>query len=1593
MKKKQLSLILSIILAISSFSPLVTFAEDIIITDPATKDIYLNVDSDTGYDATELVAAVESEIVRLGGNDAPSVRIKTNNTQIDTTDLSNWYVYDHYDTAYWTARATSLFANGQIVSNDASLAWKKDFAMDSLTDIKRPYTGQTYAEVYGSVYKIQDYLNTNLSGGVQKLDQHIYSGVDSNGAFMTFLGYGIPAYMDYLFYPDTLSGTKTVTYTIDSNNVSTHTLSSSGFLINTGIDASGFIRGYILVYAYTSNTSYTLNLYPIKSGITPQALSNGTSALTTYLDASVTPITSGALTTYTSTDVTLTIKPDSIKVEHKSPQDTNFTTMKEWTGLTTTGYNGFGPYVKYTPHNCYLLTSYKFTNLKMSSSTDAGSLVSAFASLQNADYLENQQIDRYLVNILGANSAYDLTNDSDYLALVQQKQINLFTNKEVSEIDSYLPSYLVDSTSSSLSQLATSIAQYILGITPGTNSDVPTTPVVTSIVANFTLKSGDVQVSQIKRNLIPSEGIVLDVTNSTIVPSGVTLGDPTFTLTKPSGSVSTVTVPFTVFNDTTNWPTGEYILTMDYGPESIPCAVKFLVLEDTTAPSVSAEKNGNVVDLNFTNTASVGNHTFTSELDSYVIIMTSTSAIPTSDWTNEVSIIDYAPEPITQAGYMHVLVKDSAGNIGHTLIQIVQVFPTIDTLPIASGIDYGQPLSASSLSGGRAIYNNEVVSGTFTWTNSTIKPTAGTENNYSVTFTPISAFYATITTNVMISVSKVTPEISLSDKTTSYTGSQISIDPAVVVGVAGVEAPTGTVSYTYYTDISCTTLTTNGNSGAASNGAAPVKAGTYYAKATIAGTTNYTSATTAAPGTFIILPTSGSDLLITGVPGLITYGDSSFSLTSTGGSGNGEVIFTSSNPQVASITQDGYVTIKKVGSTDIRATKVSDGNYESQYAAITLSVVPKEITYTITSNTKPYTGDSIYAAIMPNISTLVEGFDYIVTYSQNAIVVEEPTEAGEYEITVTTLNSNYTGESTGAKLTIQSVDQTYTLQIGGLPSYIEYEDTFALYANGGNGEGEINWVVTSGDTFATVSSSGLVKIIGVGSVTITLTKAGDGNYNEQIQSATFIANKKEIAVTISETAKTYNGTIQAVSVNGTQTLNNTLADILDVSYVMQTDTTQTTFRNVGTYNVSAAVKAELEDLYVLQSDVSAVATIGKTNIVITAVDKTKTYGDSNPALTMDYTLAGTDEDVDFIFPSVTCSATEDSNVGDYDIILSYEERNVNSNYHVVLVNGIMTINKAQLSVTADEKNVRYNSSTPQYTVSYEGFVLDQTPSVLEGALAVECSYTKGDDIGTYTITPSWLTSGNYEITFVNGVLNVSELPVTITATGSTSTITLQLVPAVSGLTQTNFIILQGEEEITPTRISERDGGSKYYISAPLTAEKEYTIVVNYGNNYVFNPTTFISKPPVSSGGGGGSVYVEPIIQSTLTFNIGKINSYQKIGSNNPIVHIMDAAPIISENRTLLPIRFVVEPLGGTIEWDAVEKKVTIVKDDIKIELWIGNHIAKVNGLDTMIDPQNENVKPIIVEPGRTMLPIRFISETLGCTVEWNEEVQEVTVRY
>ena len=205
--------------------------------------------------------------------------------------------------------------------------------------------------------------------------------------------------------------------------------------------------------------------------------------------------------------------------------------------------------------------------------------------------------------------------------------------------------------------------------------------------------------------------------------------------------------------------------------------------------------------------------------------------------------------------------------------------------------------------------------------------------------------------------------------------------------------------------------------------------------------------------------------------------------------------------------------------------------------------------------------------------------------------------------------------------------------------------------------------------------------------------------------------------------------------------------------------------------------------------------------------------------------------------------------------------------------------------------------------------------------------------------------------------------------------------------------------------------SIYSISASAgtggTITPSGTVSVNYGDSKTFTITPSygykISNVKVD-GKSIGAVSSYTFTNITQNHTIEAVFEKEKketviilqIGNKNFTVNgetrTLDSPPIIKNSRTLVPIRAIIEALGGSVLWNSTTKKVTINLGSNTIELWIKKNTAVVNGISTLIDPSNPKVVPEIIN-SRTMLPLRFIVENLGCTVEWDPKTRTITIVY
>lgn len=113
----------------------------------------------------------------------------------------------------------------------------------------------------------------------------------------------------------------------------------------------------------------------------------------------------------------------------------------------------------------------------------------------------------------------------------------------------------------------------------------------------------------------------------------------------------------------------------------------------------------------------------------------------------------------------------------------------------------------------------------------------------------------------------------------------------------------------------------------------------------------------------------------------------------------------------------------------------------------------------------------------------------------------------------------------------------------------------------------------------------------------------------------------------------------------------------------------------------------------------------------------------------------------------------------------------------------------------------------------------------------------------------------------------------------------------------------------------------------------------------------------------------------------------KVTVNGQVVSFPDEKPFLDAEtgRTFVPLRFVSEALEGKVTWDGASKMAIIEKGNTVIEMEIGSTNPVVDGESKALDA------PARLENGRTLVPLRFISECFGASVQWDGESKTVII--
>ncbi|MBQ9428449.1 MAG: copper amine oxidase N-terminal domain-containing protein [Clostridia bacterium] len=134
---------------------------------------------------------------------------------------------------------------------------------------------------------------------------------------------------------------------------------------------------------------------------------------------------------------------------------------------------------------------------------------------------------------------------------------------------------------------------------------------------------------------------------------------------------------------------------------------------------------------------------------------------------------------------------------------------------------------------------------------------------------------------------------------------------------------------------------------------------------------------------------------------------------------------------------------------------------------------------------------------------------------------------------------------------------------------------------------------------------------------------------------------------------------------------------------------------------------------------------------------------------------------------------------------------------------------------------------------------------------------------------------------------------------------------------------------------------------------------------------------------GGEVIVEDSAapqKTEVKLTIGQTTAYV-----NGEAKTLDVAPVIENSRTLMPLRFIAEAMGATVEWDGATSTATLTEGENVVVITLGSTTATVGGVAKTLDVPAES------RNGRTLLPVRFIAESFGAEVAWDGATSTATL--
>lgn len=289
-----------------------------------------------------------------------------------------------------------------------------------------------------------------------------------------------------------------------------------------------------------------------------------------------------------------------------------------------------------------------------------------------------------------------------------------------------------------------------------------------------------------------------------------------------------------------------------------------------------------------------------------------------------------------------------------------------------------------------------------------------------------------------------------------------------------------------------------------------------------------------------------------------------------------------------------------------------------------------------------------------------------------------------------------------------------------------------------------------------------------------------------------------------------------------------------------------------------------------------------------------------------------------------------------------------------------SITRTSIALKAVEPNK--NSAEAEYSIDGEHW---QKSPVFDG-LSARTTYTFAV---RYAETDKYAASAASEAQFTTRKKSSSSssdtsAPTYGVSTGKTENGEISVTPAKAEAGETVTIKATPDSGYQLDKMTVKDKNNST-VKLKKVGDNEYTFTMPVGKVSV--DATFVQKDAADDSNAAEA-------GKTIKLQIGS----RIVNVDNEAV-IYDAAPVIRNDRTLVPIRIITEALGGKVDWNGATKEVTLSINDKEIKMTIGKTLEKYG------------VAPVIID-GRTFVPVRFVADELGAEVAWDEATKTVTIK-